>query len=99
MGLPKKALPTKTIEVAGQKLEIRGLSRAEVIRFYVDFSGDLEGAEIYLIAKGANVSDEEAKTWREEVDANTADLLIKEISRLSALSEDGEDPKKDLNAS
>lgn len=88
MGLPKVALPTDIIEVAGEKVEVRGLSRSEVLKLS-EYNGDPDAAENYILAIGANVSIEEATDWRNSVPADVVSPILERIVQLSGLDELG----------
>lgn len=87
MGLPHVPLPTETIEVAGEKLELRALSRAEVLRFQ-SLGSDYDKAETFFVAQGTGFSEEEVKAWREQTPARVVDELVEAIARLTGLGDD-----------
>lgn len=107
--LPRKALPTGTVTIEGQVIEVRGLSRAEALHFTTGFTeGELEDrvtrAEVFLLVKGVGVSEEEALAWRNETDADTSGPLIDKVIELSGLSKqqpgkDGKTPDPKSNGS
>lgn len=86
MGLPLIPLPRDTVEVAGEKVEVRGLSRAEALKISTVYEGDLDAAETYLLSVGAEVPFEEAKEWRYAAPAAEVGRLVDRIVELSGLS-------------
>lgn len=86
MGLPSIPLPKDIVEVGGDKVEVRGLSRAEVIKLQT-FNGDMDAVENFVLSCGTGVSEDEAKEWRGAVPADEAGNLIDRIVELSGLTE------------
>jgi len=84
--LPDLPLPTSTVAVGDAKVEIRGLSRAEALRLPT-FEGDLETTENFILACGAEVTEDEARTWRNSVSPDDAGTVIDAICELSGLVE------------
>lgn len=95
MALPVKAPATDTVDLDGEKVEVRGLTRAEVIRLGSAYTNDADAAEVYLVACGTGVTEAEATEWRDATDAMSAGLVIDRIGELTGLrGKDGKDPKK-----
>lgn len=86
MGLPKTSLPTQVVQVAGQDVQIRGMSRAEVHKI----GTDLEAAEAVVISFACDVTVEEAQAWLGSTSADDAQVLIEAVIALSGL---GDAPK------
>ena len=86
MALPKVSLPTDTVYVDGNKVEVRGLSRAEAMKLPT-FAGDMDEAEAYILSVGAGVSIEDAKAWREDSPADAVGIVVDRIVELSGLDE------------
>lgn len=86
MGLPVVPLPRDTVEVAGERVEVRGLSRSEVTRF-AGLASDYDAAETFLLACGCDVTTEEANLWRDSVPASAVDPVVARIGQLSGLGE------------
>ncbi len=103
--LPVVKRRTKLITLGkGQTVEIRGLSRAEARHLTTAFkdgteTGDVDGAEIWLLVTVLGVTETEARLWREETDADIVGLVIDGIVSLSGLTGDGPDPKPSTNGS
>lgn len=57
MALPTKPLATERVVIAGETIEYRALSRSEAMKLR-DFEDDPDAAEVYIIATGAQVSQE-----------------------------------------
>jgi hypothetical protein len=64
----------------------RSLSRAEALHLN-DYRGREDEAEVFIIACATEASEDEVRTWRGEVDTDTAGLLIDAILVLSGLAE------------
>ena len=82
--LPVSPLATDTVEVAGQPVAIRSLSRAEAFRLR-GFEGQAEEAEVYLVARGCDITDDDARAWLASVDLMTGSPLVDGILTLSGL--------------
>ena len=94
--LPVRALPTDTVDVDGTPVEVRALSRSEVLQFSnIAEGGDKDAADNFILEHGASVTAEEARSWRESVDAITGALVIDKILELSGLAVrvEGSDPQ------
>lgn len=92
MGLPVVPLPRDTVNVAGQDVEVRGLSRAEALRLR-SLIEDEDAADAFVLQCGTGVSHDEAAAWREVTPLETVGLLVDRILELSALT--GEASKSD----
>jgi hypothetical protein len=93
MALPVVSLPRDTVEVHGEKVEVRGLSRAEAFKLTQAFPGNPDAAEAFLIACGAGVTEDEARAWREATDPTSVGKVVDRIVELSGLaSAGGKDP-------
>lgn len=90
MTLPVVPLPTGTASVGGVDVPITSLSRAAVVA--LSDTDDTDTAEILIISKGTGVPEAEAKAWRETVDADTADELLKAIAVISGIRKPGDKP-------
>lgn len=90
MGLPRVELPTAVVAVAGVDVPVRGLSRAEVAHLNT-FDGDLDLAETYILARGADIDEGEAKEWRASTPAAVAGTVIDRIVELSGLGDLGKE--------
>jgi hypothetical protein len=84
MALPVKPLATRDVTIAGTTVTIRSLSRAEVIKLG-ELEGDQEAAELLMLVSGTACTEEEARTFRAETDAPTAEILLEEIATLSGI--------------
>lgn len=103
MSLPTIPLPTRVIDLGGgAEVTIRGLSRAEARHLSTAFkdgseSGDVDGAEVWLLVTVLGVSDAEAQLWREQTDAVTVGKVVDGIIELSGMGEPS--PKAATNGS
>lgn len=89
MGLPTVNLPRATAELPdGTKLEIRALTRAEIMRGQDAKVGDSTGLEVYVLATALEMPEEKVRVWYENTPAGVVDVLIQAIRELSGLAED-----------
>lgn len=86
MALPSIPIPKKYVEVGDEKVEIRGLSYALALRMQT--MKNVEESGIFVIARGFNISDAEAKEWCENTPAAIVDEISDEILKLSGLMPD-----------
>lgn len=93
--LPIKPLPRASVEIEGQPVEVRGLSRSEALHLSTRFTQDTaDEAEVYILTCGTGVSADEARAFLSQTDATTAGLLIDKIIELSGITAGDADPKK-----
>ena len=85
MTLPTGHLATSSVEVNGQVVEYRSLSRKEVLKCAADYKDNVDGAENFLLMCGTGCTEEEAIAFRENTDPNEAGKLIDGIIYLSGL--------------
>lgn len=90
--LPSVPLPEDHIEINGQTVTFRSLSRAEAMRVSTQFRDNPDGAETFIIACGVGVTEEEAAKWRAEIDPITAGKLVDAIIILTGLVDDPKNP-------
>jgi hypothetical protein len=86
MTLPVKPLATDSVEIGGERVDFRSLSRSEALQLQA-FRGREDEAEVFILARGSGVSEDEARAWREQVDTETAGVLIDGILFLSGLAQ------------
>lgn len=91
MGLPVVPLGQGTVEIGGETVAYHSLSRAQALKLN-SYRGREDEAEVYVLTCGTDCSEEEAVSFRESNDTDTAGLLIDAILILSGLAtdEDGE---------
>lgn len=85
MSLPVVPLPRGSVEIAGELVTFRSLSRSEALHMQT-FRGREDEAEIHLLVCGTGVTSDEAKAWRDSVDTETAGILIDAIINVSGLA-------------
>lgn len=98
MALPVLPLPTATVEIAGQPVPIKALSRADVVRLTTEFRGRPVEAETFILVQGASVSGEEATSWLNSTGTEEARDLVDKILVLSNVvrqAEEGEEEQPD----
>lgn len=88
MSLPKIALPTRELDIEGQPLTVRGLSRAEAHSMR-GFGDDLVGAEAYVISTCCGVTTVDAAAWIADSPTHVVNLVLESVFELSGLGADG----------
>jgi hypothetical protein len=83
--LPVPALPVGTVEIDGEAVAIRSLSRHQALKLD-SYRGREDEAEDYIVACGMVISIEDAHEWRDSVDMATGGKLVDAIIDLSGLS-------------
>lgn len=87
MPLPVAPIARGTVEVAGEAVAIRSLTRAEALAMR-DLSGEDDAnrlGEIFLIAHGTDCPEDEAAAWWDASDAPDVQTLVSSIAILSRL--------------
>jgi len=84
--LPRPELATGSIDVAGQPVTFRSLSRTEALQLHT-FAADPDGAEDFLIATACGLSIEYVHEWRAAVDWDVVGPLVDAIIELSGLTD------------
>lgn len=96
MALPAAPLARGTVEVAGEMVEVRSLTRGEALEIRAlagEPDADRRG-EVLMIAWGTDTSPEEAEGWWRASDPVAVQKLVRGIAVVSRLlAEDGGDPK------
>jgi hypothetical protein len=88
LALPTRPLPTDTVDVFGEAVTVRGLSRAEAIKVTTQYDAKTaDDAEAFIVAKGTSVTEAEAKEWLAATEQETAGRLVDRILELSNLKE------------
>ena len=85
MGLPSIPLPQSKVEIGGQTVEFRSLSRKEATQLGTQFKDNPDAGEAYLIAKAVGGTEEEAAAWRDATPFDEVTKLIEGILILSGL--------------
>lgn len=83
--LPIKPLATESTSINGILVDIRSLSRSEVVRLRALLNEDGD-AEAFVISCSTGESVEEAAKWLDSVDNAEASLLVNTIWKLSGLA-------------
>lgn len=87
MSLPKVVAKTSTVDVDGQPVPVRGLTRGEnahVSRLIEEKK--LEAAEVFILAKGTDLPEHEAKEWYDTTNSGVVDSVLKAIQKLTGIS-------------
>lgn len=101
MPLPSAPLARGTVEIAGQTVAIRSLTRAEALamRELASLPDANRAGEVFLIAHGVDISDEEALAWWETSDPMAVQKLIEAVAAVSRLmGSDGKAPNSQPSA-
>lgn len=88
MALPVKPLAKDTVDLDGDKVGIRSLSRAEAIKLATEYQHNADAAEIFMLVAGTGQSEEEVTNWRNATDAKTVGKVVDAIAALSGLTVD-----------
>lgn len=86
MSLPAFPLPRDKVDLAGEQVEVRGLSSYEVAQL-AGYAGDRAGAEVFVLSCGAEMTEADAREWLRTVPAEAAAPLVDRIAELSGLAE------------
>lgn len=98
MTLPEVPLPRKSVTLPdGSLVEFHSLSRFEAIHVSTAYrdgaNGGQEAAEAFTLARGMDISEDEARAWLEHTDATAAGLVVDGIIYLSGLADPPADPE------
>ncbi len=86
MALPIIPLPKSEVEVGGTIVKFHSLSRKDALSVSTNFKDDPDAAEIFILVKGADVTEVEASVWRANTDATEVGKLVDGIIYLSGLA-------------
>lgn len=87
----KSQLPENTMEVPGVgTIRIRGLSRAEVLKFTGLDSNERENAWLAAGIVDPDLSEEDVRAWRESAISKTVNTVVEAILELSGMLERSE---------
>lgn len=86
MALPKVAIARDQVEIGGQTVDFRALTRAEALKVGTAYKDDPDSAESFILACGVDCTIEEARTWRNSTPMSEAGKLIDGIIVLSGLA-------------
>ena len=84
--LPPFPLLRSSVDLDGHKVEIRALSRAEILQL-ARFQDDPDAGEDHVLAAGAEIDIDEAREWRRSTPPEIAGLVVDAILELSGLTE------------
>lgn len=87
MSLPQVAVRRETVEIAGEKVEIRALTRAEAVRVKQLVEKDLAAGERFIIQCATDSAASEVEEWYKAVEAGVVDALIDAAVKLSGIGE------------
>lgn len=89
MSLPKIPPPRSTVEVNGELVEIRGLTRAEAARCQkmVEQGAAWADLEIAVVGYGTDTPTDDVAAWYEATDGHAVEALVDAIKTLSRLDE------------
>lgn len=93
--LPKIELPFRKIDVCGNELTIKGLTRAQIHEMRGVDANDLNAVESRCLAYAIGCTFEEASTWLAETPADVAGKVMDEIFDLSGLADKGKESSED----
>lgn len=84
--LPEIALPKTMVEVGGQSVEVRGLSRSEAMSL-AKFKDDPDAAEDFILSCATGETLADIASWRAATPADAVGELIDAVLTLSGLTE------------
>lgn len=89
MSLPKIRTAIESVEIGGERFELRVVTRAEQARFQRMIAADVAPAEleIAVIAAAADTPVDEVRDWYETAPAWAVQELVEHIQRVSRLDE------------
>lgn len=85
MGLPISQLPTTEIEINGETIKIRALSRREAFKL-AEFKDDPDAGEAFILSCATGDSIEAANYFRDNSDTDTVGKLIDAVIDFSGLA-------------
>jgi hypothetical protein len=87
--LPSIPLPADTVEIDGNTIDIKSLSRSAVLQLAkfqgADGVNDADALEDFILAHGVGISLEDAHEWRSNTDPQIAGQVVEAILELSGL--------------
>lgn len=89
MPLPVKPLPESSVEVNGERVDFRSLSRAEAMKLQ-DYRGREDEAEIMVVSWATSISADEVAAFRESTPAKVFGVLTDAILVFSGLASQAE---------
>jgi hypothetical protein len=92
MALPVVQLPNDSLEIGGERVEYRSLSRSEALKVH-SYVGNEDEAENFILSCGVGCTVDEARAWRASTDLKTAGLLVDSILVLSGMTKPDKDGK------
>ena len=102
MALPIRPLPTEMVEVNGEPVTFHALSRSQALKITTQYRGRADDAEVFILACGMGIPEDEARAWLDTTDMTEAGKLVDGIVILTGLAKrpteapaDGEAPPPD----
>jgi len=87
MSLPNLPLRKRTIDVGGETVSVRGLSRAEAVQATALLATSVEEMEIFIISVVFGVEIDEAADWYASASQGGAGVILDAVADLSGLDE------------
>jgi hypothetical protein len=88
MELPRPALPSASIDLAGTPVSYRSLSHGQAIKLDQYKAAELRGdAPAYIVACGLGITTAEAQDWLDSVTLELGQQLVDAILHISGLDE------------
>jgi hypothetical protein len=89
MGLPVLPTRSEVVEVDGQEVKIRGLTRHEAFLVQrLTGDGDIEGAEVQILAAGTDTPPDEVRAWYQGASNDSVGVIVDAVVRLSGIGEE-----------
>lgn len=92
MSLPKVYSPIESVEIGGERFEVRVLTRAEAARFQkmVEDNAPKDVLEMAVIAAATDTPADETQVWYAATPAWAVEELIVHIKRISRFEEEAQ---------
>lgn len=81
--LPSVPLPSTEVEIGGQKIQVRSLSRKDLVHLASTLKDDPDSQENFSIAVATGVTLEDAAKWRETTGFAEVQKLLDAIVEVS----------------
>lgn len=86
--LPKSKVPTKLLDFDGEKVSVKGLTRAETVRIGQLANSAPEYVDTVVIALGCDVTEAEAEEWLKTAALQDTQRLVEAVLELSGLGDE-----------
>jgi hypothetical protein len=86
MALPVVSLPTATVDIDGQSVSVRGLTRGEaMIGAAMNTGSNAVELEKHVLVHGLDTAAEEIEAWYDKAPSRVVQTLVEKIMELSGM--------------